>query len=157
MSFLIEGSPGSEIILDDVNSIIDYSSIGPRFSNRMLQALLVLLKTLPPHNLKIAIFVTTHKSDAMEMIGFENSIFNQRITLPNITQLADLKQIALEITKQEIEFDPGEEASAAEMLSSSKFTIKQITDIINIVFISKNHTREWKDISWKSLKYVKFF
>jgi vesicle-fusing ATPase len=35
----------SAIILDDVDRIIDYSSTGPRFSNRMLQALLVLLKS----------------------------------------------------------------------------------------------------------------
>jgi hypothetical protein len=55
----------------------------------------------------------------------------------------------LEVTKQEIEFDPGEEAIAAELLNSSKFTIKQIIDIIDFVFLSKNHTLEWKDISWE--------
>jgi len=41
-------SPLSLIIIDDIERIIDYVPIGPRFSNSILQALLVLLKKTPP-------------------------------------------------------------------------------------------------------------
>ncbi len=36
------------VILDDIERLLDYVPIGPRFSNLVLQALLVLLKKLPP-------------------------------------------------------------------------------------------------------------
>jgi hypothetical protein len=36
------------IILDDIETLLDYVAIGPRFSNLVLQALKVLLKQLPP-------------------------------------------------------------------------------------------------------------
>jgi vesicle-fusing ATPase len=41
-------SPLSLIFLDDIERIIDYVPIGPRFSNTVLQTLLVLLKKVPP-------------------------------------------------------------------------------------------------------------
>ena len=37
-------SPLSMILIDDIERIIDYTPLGPRFSNMVLQALLVLLK-----------------------------------------------------------------------------------------------------------------
>merc|ERR1712024_150838 len=41
-------SPLSLIFIDDIERIIDYVPIGPRFSNAVLQTLLVLLKKTPP-------------------------------------------------------------------------------------------------------------
>ena len=52
-------SPLSCIVVDDIERLLDYVRIGPRFSNAVLQTLLVLLKKEPPkvkksHNLKFA-------------------------------------------------------------------------------------------------------
>ncbi|KAJ8431942.1 hypothetical protein Cgig2_000001 [Carnegiea gigantea] len=41
-------SPLSIIILDDIERLVEYVAIGPRFSNIISQTLLVLLKRLPP-------------------------------------------------------------------------------------------------------------
>ncbi|GMY37356.1 vesicle-fusing ATPase-like [Fagus crenata] len=41
-------SPLSIIILDDIERLLEYTAIGPRFSNTISQTLLVLLKRLPP-------------------------------------------------------------------------------------------------------------
>ena len=41
-------SPLSCIVLDDIEYMLDYSPVGPRYSNLVLQALLVYLKNLPP-------------------------------------------------------------------------------------------------------------
>ena len=41
-------SPLSIIFVDDIERIIDYSPIGPRFSNTIVQTLLILLKKIPP-------------------------------------------------------------------------------------------------------------
>ena len=37
-------SPLSIVILDDIERLLEYVAIGPRFSNTILQTLLVLLK-----------------------------------------------------------------------------------------------------------------
>ena len=37
-------SPQSIVILDDIERLVEYVAIGPRFSNTILQTLLVLLK-----------------------------------------------------------------------------------------------------------------
>ena len=37
-------SPLSIVILDDIERLLEYVAIGPRFSNALLQTLLVLLK-----------------------------------------------------------------------------------------------------------------
>ena len=36
------------IVVDNIERLLDYGPIGPRYSNLTLQALLVLLKKLPP-------------------------------------------------------------------------------------------------------------
>ena len=42
-------SPLSLIVLDDIERLLEFIHIGPRFSNAVLQALLVLIKKVPPH------------------------------------------------------------------------------------------------------------
>jgi vesicle-fusing ATPase len=42
-------SPLSLIVLDDIERLLEFVHIGPRFSNTVLQALLVLIKKKPPN------------------------------------------------------------------------------------------------------------
>ena len=41
-------SPLSCIVLDNIERLIEFIDIGPRFSNPLLQAILVLVKKIPP-------------------------------------------------------------------------------------------------------------
>jgi len=53
-------SPLSLIVLDDIERLIEFIHIGPRFSNAVLQALLVLIKKRPPNpERKLMIIGTT--------------------------------------------------------------------------------------------------
>jgi len=63
-------SPLSLILLDDIERIIDYVPIGPRFSNTVLQTLLVLLKKIPPdEGRKLFIIGTTGIPFCLESLG----------------------------------------------------------------------------------------
>ncbi len=42
-------SPQNIVVIDDIETIIDWVVIGPRFSNTVWQALKVLIKEIPPH------------------------------------------------------------------------------------------------------------
>ena len=76
-------SPLSLIFLDDIERIIDYVQIGPRFSNTVLQTLLVLLKKLPPdEGRKLLIIGTTSVPHVLEDLGLTQAFsLSQSINL----------------------------------------------------------------------------
>ena len=75
-------SPLSMIIIDDLERLIEFVSIGPRFSNQVLQALLVLTKKNPPKaDRKLLIIGTTsvpHLLDDLEL----TKVFNVSLPVP---------------------------------------------------------------------------
>ncbi|KAK7362829.1 hypothetical protein VNO77_04953 [Canavalia gladiata] len=63
-------SPLSVIVLDDIERLLEYIAIGPRFSNLISQTLLVLLKRLPPKGKKLMVIGTTSELGFLDSIGF---------------------------------------------------------------------------------------
>lgn len=47
--------------MDNIERLLDYGAIGPRYSNVVLQALLVLLTKQPPKGRKLLVFCTTSR------------------------------------------------------------------------------------------------
>ncbi|PSS05596.1 Vesicle-fusing ATPase [Actinidia chinensis var. chinensis] len=66
-------SPLSIIILDDIERILEYVAIGPRFSNLISQTLLVLLKRLPPKGKNVLVIGTTSEVAFLDSIGICDS------------------------------------------------------------------------------------
>ncbi|KAM7460495.1 hypothetical protein LguiA_035508 [Lonicera macranthoides] len=62
-------SPLSIIILDDIERLLEYVAIGPRFSNLISQTLLVLLKRLPPKGKNILVIGTTSEVTFLDSVG----------------------------------------------------------------------------------------
>ena len=56
----------SIILIDDLERVIDFVRTGPRFSNTILQTLLVLLKKPPPHQNRLLVMSTTSISNLLE-------------------------------------------------------------------------------------------
>ena len=79
-------SPYSLIILDNIEKLIEYIKIGPRFSHLLLQTLTVYIKKLPPKKgKKMLIIGTTSMSEQMEDLGLVEC-FDRRIKIPNLTK-----------------------------------------------------------------------
>jgi len=71
------------VLVDNIERLLDYGPIGPRYSNITLQALLVLLKKLPPAGKRLLIIATTSRKevlDQMEML----TAFTDVLHLPNL-------------------------------------------------------------------------
>jgi vesicle-fusing ATPase len=77
-------SPFSVIVVDSIERILDWVNIGPRFSNSVLQTLLVLLKKPPPKDRKLLILGTTSQKNVLEQMDMMEG-FNSDIYIPNIT------------------------------------------------------------------------
>jgi len=66
-------SPLSLIVIDDLERLIEYIRVGPRFSNYVLQALLVLLKKPPPEDKRLLVIATTSIPLLLEDLGLTQS------------------------------------------------------------------------------------
>jgi vesicle-fusing ATPase len=59
-------SPLSCVIVDNLERLLDYGPIGPRYSNIMLQALLVLMKQQPPKGRKLLVMCTSSQRQVVQ-------------------------------------------------------------------------------------------
>lgn len=78
-------SSRSIIILDDIEQLIDYVPIGPRFSNSILQCLITLISK-DIHDGKLMIVGTTSSKEILDASGL-TKYFTHSINLPNIDGL----------------------------------------------------------------------
>ncbi|GBF95528.1 hypothetical protein Rsub_08509 [Raphidocelis subcapitata] len=74
-------SPLSIVILDDIERLLEYVAIGPRFSNLILQVLLVLVKKQPPAGRKLLVIGTTSSGQVLDSMGLAEA-FNVLLHVP---------------------------------------------------------------------------
>ncbi|KAJ1480788.1 P-loop containing nucleoside triphosphate hydrolase protein [Baffinella frigidus] len=81
-------SPVSVVLLDNIERLVSYVKIGPRFSNDMLQILLVLIQKAPPKGHRLLVIGTTSNMavlEALELAG-PQGVFNSTISVPLLNQ-----------------------------------------------------------------------
>jgi vesicle-fusing ATPase len=121
-------SPFSVIVVDDIERILEYVPIGPRFSNAILQTLLVLMKKIPPKGRKLLIIGTTSNKEVLAQMDFMDC-FNATINVPVITTRDEFKQVLKELQA----FDDDDTVNnAAISFTSERITIKKMIMITEL-------------------------
>ena len=108
-------SPLSVIVIDNIERILSWSPIGPRFENGVLQALMVLLKKLPPKGRRLLCLATTGERSVMQQLDLF-AYFDADIAVPTVgayDELAFIMQQSGAFAEEEIR------ASVQEMQSLS--------------------------------------
>ena len=86
-------SPFGIIIIDDMERVLDYVNVGPRFSNPILQALLVMIKNPPPvPERKLLIIGITSAYDDLEELGL-TKVFDMQVQLSNLTSVDSIRTV----------------------------------------------------------------
>ncbi|SCL98483.1 N-ethylmaleimide-sensitive fusion protein, putative [Plasmodium chabaudi chabaudi] len=86
-------TPLSLVILDNIERLIDYTRIGPRFSNSILQAIMILIKKKPKkENQKILIICTTSEYQFMRDVGLVKNFF-VNIEVPMLNSSVSIKTV----------------------------------------------------------------
>jgi vesicle-fusing ATPase len=86
-------SPFSLIILDNLERLIEFIKIGPRFSNLILQTLLVYVRKYPPSSdRKLMIIGTTSIPERLEDLEL-TSTFNVRIPLSPLKNIEEIMNV----------------------------------------------------------------
>lgn len=78
-------SQQSCILVDNIERLLDYGPIGPRYSNLVLQALLVLLQKDPPKGRKLLVLCTSSLKGVLDEMGLSSS-FTAVLRVPNLSQ-----------------------------------------------------------------------
>jgi len=101
-------SPQNIVVVDNIERIIEWVPIGPRFSNPVLQALMVLLTKQPPAPRRLLILGTTSQRSVLKQLDLQ-PIFNRELAVPNVNTYPELAAVLREVGA----FDSETELSAS--------------------------------------------
>jgi len=120
-------SPLSVIVVDDIERILEYVPIGPRFSNAILQTLIVLFKRIPPKGRKLFVIGTSGNKDVLGEMDFMDC-FSTVLRTPVIKNFDEFKAAltALQLV------DGVEVSKAAQSFTSDSITIKKLIMITEL-------------------------
>jgi vesicle-fusing ATPase len=112
----------SVIVVDDIERILEYVPIGPRFSNAILQTLLVLFKRLPPKGRKLLVIGTTSNEEVLRQMEFMEC-FSTTMRVPVIATREEFKKaiVGLELLSK-----PEDVELAAQAFTAESITIKKL-------------------------------
>lgn len=88
-------SPLNILVIDSIETLVDWVPIGPRFSNNILQVLKVALKRKPPQDRRLLIMTTTSTYSVLQQMDIL-SCFDSEIAVPNMANLDEFNNVMIE-------------------------------------------------------------
>ncbi|PHH55130.1 Vesicular-fusion protein sec18 [Ceratocystis fimbriata CBS 114723] len=85
-------SPLSLVLIDNFDRLIDWSPIGPRFSNNILATLQTLISTPPPKDHRLLVFCTTSKLRVLKLLEVDD-VFDKKIDVRPLRSLNELATV----------------------------------------------------------------
>ncbi|PRT53906.1 Vesicular-fusion protein SEC18 [Wickerhamiella sorbophila] len=85
-------SPLSAVIVDQLEDIIEYNAVGPRFSNTVIQVINVCVQRYAPHGHRLLVLATSSDFKVMESLGMAHRFYRQ-LYVPNIHTLNELQNV----------------------------------------------------------------
>lgn len=117
----------SVIVLDDIERLVEYSHLGGRYSNLLLQTLLVLIKRQPPAGHKLIVLGTTSLSDVMESLELA-SVFS---TTLHVTEV-DRQQVPLVAANMGMNFATPSDAGLIVSRLTGSIPIKKLLLVLEM-------------------------
>ena len=118
------------IVVDNIERLLDYGPIGPRYSNLTLQSLLVLLKKCPPQGNRLLIICTTSRREVLDQLEML-SAFSDVLHVSNLNKAEHLQKV-LEETNA---FTPNEVQSVVMKMKNYRINIgvKKLLGLLDMV------------------------
>lgn len=89
-------SPLSVIVVDNIERLLDWTYLGNRFSNAVLQTLLVLIAQKPPKGRRLLVLATSSLGSHLVDLGF-TEVFDAQIKVPPVSNLQQLDVILRDV------------------------------------------------------------
>ncbi|XP_068153083.1 vesicle-fusing ATPase 2 [Drosophila tropicalis] len=126
------------VVVDNVERLLDYGSIGPRYSNLTLQALLVLLKKQPPKGRKLLILCTSSRREVLE----EMEMLPAFTSVLHVSNLSSPDHVLAVLDHSDL-FSPEEIQNIARNMAGKRVCIgiKKLLALIDMARQSEPHYR----------------
>ena len=108
-------SPLSVVVMDNIERILGWVPIGPRFDNSVLQNMMVLLKKAPPKGRRLLVIATTAERSVLQQLDLFTS-FDSDIAVPNVDSYTELSYI---LRRSNAAIDPEKAANEIRQITSS--------------------------------------
>ncbi|KAG8903113.1 transport between ER and Golgi ATPase protein [Tulasnella sp. 403] len=118
-------SPLSVVVVDNIERLLEWVPIGPRFSNGVLQTLMVLLAKRPPKGRRLLIIATTSVRPMITDTQMAE-IFDSQIRVPPVASLQSLETILREV---ELFRSSDERRRAMTMLQQAGFAASNTLNV----------------------------
>jgi len=89
-------SPLSVIVVDNIERLLDWVPIGPRFSNGVLQALMVLMARRPPAGKRLLVIATTSIRPMLTDMQM-SEVFDSELRISPVSTLSALSKILADV------------------------------------------------------------
>jgi vesicle-fusing ATPase len=103
------------VIVDNIERLLDYSPIGHRYSNMVLQALLVLISKAPPKKCRLMILATSSNQEFLSQVGMLG-LFTRVIHVPRINSIEQIAKVL-----EECDFTSHETKQISSLLERSGY------------------------------------
>ena len=84
------------VVVDELETLLEYAPVGPRYSNSVLQTLKLLFKRPPPKGRKLLIIATTTYREILDQLGLLTS-FSKVIHVSNMSTGEHILHVLSEI------------------------------------------------------------
>jgi vesicle-fusing ATPase len=132
------------VVVDEIESLLDYAPIGPRFSNFVLQTLKLLFKKMPPKGKKLLLIATTSEKELIKELGLYQS-FSKVIHVPAVSRGTEVLNVLDQLecfTKNEMDFVTKDIRD-----KSLSIGIKSLLDVIELSKQANENYRTAKFVS----------
>lgn len=123
-------SPLNILVIDKIETLINYVPIGPRFSNDILQLLTVYLTKKPPKGRRLLILATTSQYSVLKTMNLVDS-FTNTIAVPGIKTVEEIG-----IVLDKVSFKKNDIKSIVDQLSEFEINIG-IKKLLQVLMNSK--------------------
>lgn len=114
------------IVIDNIERIIEFIDLGPRFSNPILQALLVLIKKVPlKKENRLLVIGTTNSAQILESLQLTQS-FNITINVPALEGEFEIQKVLSHYHPEK-----GDDTKIAQYVN--KIPIKQLLLVLDMI------------------------
>jgi len=124
-------TPLSVIILDQLERLLDYVPVGPRFSNTILQTIMVLTNRVPPKGSSVLVIATCSSARVLRDLSLEDA-FNVKVKIPHLTKPEHVKNV---LTEMKLELSSGEADKIANSCALP-IGIKQLLMVIEMTRVA---------------------
>ncbi|KAK7948102.1 Vesicular-fusion protein sec18 [Apiospora aurea] len=84
-------STQSILILDEIETMISYSPVGPRFQSEIATSISVLMRAEPPKGRRLLVIGTTSQHQVLEQLDMRG--FNRKLAVPCVSDLGELQAL----------------------------------------------------------------